>query len=101
MGPTASGKTDLAVQLVRELPCEIISVDSVMIYRGMDIGSAKPDAEILAQAPHRLIDICDPGEVFSASQFRERALAEMRAHGFDAERPKRRPLLDALLAWVG
>jgi tRNA dimethylallyltransferase len=77
MGPTASGKTDLAVRLVQELPCDIISVDSVMVYRGMDIGSAKPDAETLAKAPHRLIDICDPSEAFSASRFRERALAEM------------------------
>jgi len=77
MGPTASGKTDLAVRLVRELPCDIISVDSAMVYRGMDIGTAKPDAETLALAPHRLIDICDPSEAFSASQFRERALAEI------------------------
>lgn len=79
MGPTASGKTDLAVELVDELPCDIVSVDSVMIYRGLDIGSAKPDADILARAPHRLIDICDPGEVFSASQFRQRALEEINA----------------------
>lgn len=77
MGPTASGKTELAVQLVQELPCEIVSVDSVMVYRGMDIGSAKPDAGTLARAPHRLIDICDPAEAFSASQFRARALQEI------------------------
>lgn len=77
MGPTASGKTDLAVKLVQELPCDIISVDSAMVYRGMDIGTAKPDAETLAIAPHRLIDICDPSEAFSASQFRERALVEI------------------------
>ncbi len=77
MGPTASGKTDLAVQLVRRLPCDIISVDSAMVYRGMDIGTAKPDAATLAEAPHRLIDICDPAEAFSAAQFRERALAEI------------------------
>lgn len=77
MGPTASGKTDLAVQLVQELPCDIISVDSAMVYRGMDIGTAKPGPGILAQAPHRLIDICDPGETFSASQFRELALEEI------------------------
>ena len=77
MGPTASGKTDLAVQLVQELPCDIISVDSAMVYQGMDIGTAKPDAKTLAEAPHRLIDICDPGEAFSASQFRERALEEI------------------------
>lgn len=77
MGPTATGKTELAVQLVQERPCDIVSVDSVMVYRGLDIGSAKPDAETLAQAPHRLIDICDPAEVFSAAQFRERALMEI------------------------
>lgn len=77
MGPTASGKTDLAVQLVEKLPCDIISVDSAMVYRGMDIGTAKPDAETLTLAPHRLIDICDPSEAFSASQFREMALNEI------------------------
>ena len=77
MGPTASGKTDLAVRLVQELPCDIISVDSAMVYRGMDIGTAKPGEDILAKAPHRLIDICDPGEAFSASQFRQGALEEI------------------------
>jgi tRNA dimethylallyltransferase len=78
MGPTATGKTDLAVRLSQVLPCDIISVDSAMVYRGMDIGTAKPDAATLAVAPHRLIDICDPSEAFSASRFRQRALAEMR-----------------------
>ncbi|WP_260291662.1 tRNA (adenosine(37)-N6)-dimethylallyltransferase MiaA [Sedimenticola hydrogenitrophicus] len=77
MGPTASGKTALAIELVRHLPCEIISVDSALVYRGMDIGTAKPDAAELAQAPHRLIDICDPAEAYSAARFREDALAEM------------------------
>ncbi|MEC7816404.1 MAG: tRNA (adenosine(37)-N6)-dimethylallyltransferase MiaA [Pseudomonadota bacterium] len=77
MGPTASGKTDLAMALVRALPCEIISVDSAMIYRGMDIGTAKPSAEELAVAPHRLIDICDPAESYSAADFRRDALAAM------------------------
>ncbi len=77
MGPTASGKTDLAIELVRQLPCDIISVDSAMVYRGMDIGTAKPDATTLAEAPHRLIDICDPTEAFSAARFRERALLEI------------------------
>lgn len=77
MGPTASGKTELAIQLVQELPCEIISVDSALVYRGMDIGTAKPDADELALAPHRLIDICDPAEAYSAANFREDALAEM------------------------
>ncbi len=77
MGPTASGKTDLAVKLVERLPFEIISVDSALVYRGMDIGTAKPDAAILARAPHRLIDILDPAEAYSASRFREDALREM------------------------
>jgi len=77
MGPTASGKTDLAVMLLQEIPCEIISVDSAMIYRGMDIGTAKPDAELRKIAPHRLIDICDPSEAYSAARFREDALKEM------------------------
>ncbi len=69
MGPTASGKTELACELVRQMPCEIISVDSAMIYRGMDIGTAKPDALTLAQAPHHLIDILDPIDSYSAAQF--------------------------------
>ncbi len=77
MGPTASGKTDLAMALCDHLPCEIISVDSAMIYRGMDIGTAKPTAEELARAPHRLIDICDPAETYSAADFRRDALAAM------------------------
>jgi len=79
MGPTASGKTDLAVSLVERLPFEIISVDSALVYRDMDIGTAKPDAETLARAPHRLIDIIDPAESYSASRFREEALEEMKA----------------------
>lgn len=77
MGPTASGKTDLAIRLVQEHQCDIISVDSAMVYKGLNIGSAKPSAEELALAPHRLIDICDPSEPYSAAQFREDALAEM------------------------
>lgn len=77
MGPTASGKTDLALELVERLPCEIISVDSALVYRGMDIGTAKPDAATLARAPHRLIDILDPAESYSAAQFRSDALREM------------------------
>ncbi|MGB9429425.1 MAG: tRNA (adenosine(37)-N6)-dimethylallyltransferase MiaA [Gammaproteobacteria bacterium] len=77
MGPTAAGKTALAVELVQRLPCEIISVDSAMIYRGMDIGTAKPDAGILRRAPHRLIDILDPAESYSAGRFRHDALAAM------------------------
>jgi tRNA dimethylallyltransferase len=77
MGPTASGKTALAVQLVQHFPCEIISVDSAMVYRGMDIGTAKPDAETLKIAPHRLIDIADPSQPYSAGQFRKDALREI------------------------
>lgn len=77
MGPTASGKTDLALQLVEHLPCDIISVDSALVYRGMDIGTAKPGPDILARAPHRLIDLIDPAESYSAAQFRADALREM------------------------
>ncbi len=77
MGPTASGKTEFAVKLVERLPFEIVSVDSALIYKGMDIGTAKPDAETLERAPHRLIDILDPVEAYSASRFREDALQEM------------------------
>jgi len=78
MGPTASGKTDLAIALREHLPVELVSVDSAMVYRGMDIGTAKPSAAELARAPHRLIDICDPAESYSAARFREDALREMR-----------------------
>ena len=78
MGPTASGKTDLAIELMQRLPCEIISVDSALIYKGMDIGSAKPTAAELAQAPHRLIDIIDPATSYSAADFREDALRHMQ-----------------------
>ncbi len=77
MGPTASGKTDLAIRLRQQLPVELISVDSALIYRDMDIGTAKPDAAELAQAPHRLIDIRDPSQSYSAADFREDALKEM------------------------
>ncbi len=77
MGPTASGKTDLAMALCECLPCDIISVDSAMVYRGMDVGTAKPSADELARAPHRLIDILDPAESYSAAQFRRDALREM------------------------
>ena len=77
MGPTASGKTDLAIRLSEVLPCELISVDSALVYKGMDIGTAKPTAEEQARAPHRLIDIKDPSEPYSAAMFREDALDEM------------------------
>ncbi|MCK5718292.1 MAG: tRNA (adenosine(37)-N6)-dimethylallyltransferase MiaA [Thiomargarita sp.] len=78
MGPTASGKTDLAVALVKHFPCDIISVDSAMVYQGMNIGTAKPESDILAQAPHRLIDIRDPAETYSVGQFCTDALAEIQ-----------------------
>jgi tRNA dimethylallyltransferase len=84
MGPTASGKTPLAVELVQHFPCEIISVDSAMVYRGMDIGTAKPTQDVLQLAPHRLIDKLDPKEAYSAGQFRLDALHEIKdilAHG--------------------
>jgi len=78
MGPTACGKTAVAVELVQQLPFEIISVDSALVYRGLDIGSGKPDAATLALAPHRLINIRDAAEPYSASDFRRDALREMR-----------------------
>jgi tRNA dimethylallyltransferase len=79
MGPTASGKTELAIALHEHLPVDLISVDSAMVYRGMDIGTAKPSREELGRAPHRLIDICDPAESYSAARFRADALREMRS----------------------
>jgi len=84
MGPTAAGKTGLAVDLVQRLPLEIVSVDCAMVYRDMDIGTAKPSPEILRVAPHHLIDICDPSAVYSAARFREDAmhcLQEIHARG--------------------
>lgn len=89
MGPTASGKTQLAVDLVQRYPFEIISVDSVMVYRGMDIGTAKPGPDILRRAPHRLIDICDPAEIYSAAQFRNDVLREIA----DIQQQQKIPLL--------
>lgn len=78
MGPTASGKTALAIEFLQHHPCEIVSVDSAQIYRGMDIGTGKPDAETLARAPHHLLDILDPADSYSAASFRRDALALMR-----------------------
>ena len=69
MGPTASGKTALACELVQHFPLEIISVDSAMIYRGMDIGTAKPDELTLLRAPHHLINILDPNQSYSVASF--------------------------------
>ncbi len=77
MGPTASGKTALAINLRKSLPVELISVDSALIYQGMDIGTAKPTAEEQALAPHRLLDILDPAQAYSAADFRRDALAQM------------------------
>lgn len=79
MGPTASGKTALAVYLAERFALDLISVDSALVYRGMDIGTAKPDAETLEKFPHRLIDIRDPHENYSAGEFRDDALREMQA----------------------
>ena len=82
MGPTASGKTDLAVRLVEQFPFDIVSVDSALVYRGMDIGTAKPGPDILARAPHRLINIRDPEDAYSAGSFVRDALAEIASiHG--------------------
>ncbi|MEX0739460.1 MAG: tRNA (adenosine(37)-N6)-dimethylallyltransferase MiaA [Pseudohongiella sp.] len=78
LGPTASGKTALAVELVQRLPFTIINVDSAQIYRGMDIGTGKPDAATLRLAPHRLIDFMDPAQSYSAARFRTDAIREMR-----------------------
>ncbi|MDP3672402.1 MAG: tRNA (adenosine(37)-N6)-dimethylallyltransferase MiaA [Telluria sp.] len=84
MGPTASGKTAAALAIARERPAEIISVDSALVYRGMDIGTAKPNAQELASVPHHLIDIIDPTEAYSVAQFRDdtlRLVAEISARG--------------------
>jgi tRNA dimethylallyltransferase len=84
MGPTASGKTDLAMALHDHLPVELISVDSALVYRGMDIGSAKPSKAELEKYPHRLIDIRDPSEPYSAADFvadAEREIADIHAQG--------------------
>lgn len=84
MGPTASGKTDLAISLRQHLPVELISVDSTLVYRGMDIGTAKPSAAELAAVPHRLIDIRDPSEPYSVADFladAEREIADIHNAG--------------------
>jgi tRNA dimethylallyltransferase len=79
MGPTGAGKTDLAAGLVAEFPLEIVSVDAAMVFRGMDIGTAKPDRELLARAPHHLIDVIDPAESYSAARFLADADAAIRS----------------------
>ncbi|WOB06652.1 tRNA (adenosine(37)-N6)-dimethylallyltransferase MiaA [Piscinibacter gummiphilus] len=83
-GPTASGKTAAALAIAEVLPVEIVSVDSALVYRGMDIGTAKPSADELALAPHHLIDIIDPAEAYSAARFvldAQRLIAEIRTRG--------------------
>jgi tRNA dimethylallyltransferase len=83
-GPTGSGKTDYALRLAREFPIEIVSVDSAQVYRGLDIGSAKPEAAVQAAVPHHLIDLVDPAESYSAGQFvrdAARAIADIEARG--------------------
>jgi tRNA dimethylallyltransferase len=88
-GPTAVGKSQLAIDLAQIIPCDIISVDSVMVYRGMDIGTAKPDAEILNNVPHRLVNIRDPIDSYSAGDFFRDAQQTIR----DSLDQKRIPLL--------
>ena len=73
VGPTASGKTALAIELAKELNGEVISCDSMQIYRGMDIGTAKPTAEEMQGIPHHMIDICDPTEDYSVSRYTDMA----------------------------
>ena len=83
-GPTGTGKSDVALRLARELPIEIISVDSAQVYRGMDIGSAKPDAATRAEVPHHLVDLMDPTDSYSAGQFvrdASRAIDEIERRG--------------------
>ena len=84
MGPTGAGKTDAAIALAEHLPVELVSVDSAMVYRGLNIGSAKPGADLLARVPHHLIDICDPSEPYSVGGFlkdAERVMGEVRRRG--------------------
>jgi len=78
MGPTAAGKTDLAIEIAKHYPVEIISVDSALVYRGMNIGTAKPEADVLQKYPHHLVDIIEPVESYSVGEFRQNALALMK-----------------------
>jgi len=87
MGPTASGKTDVAIELCERFPFDVISVDSALVYRGMDIGTAKPDAETLRRTPHRLIDIREPEETYSAGDFVRDARVEMETIFADGRVP--------------
>ena len=84
MGPTAAGKTATAIEIARQYPAEIISVDSALIYREMDIGTAKPEPALMAEIPHHLIDICDPSETYSVARFCEdahRLIQEIQSRG--------------------
>ena len=87
MGPTASGKTDLALALAARFPIKLISVDCAMVYRGLDIGTGKPSADTLMRYPHALIDILDPAATYSAGQFRTDALAHIEAAFRDGKVP--------------
>jgi len=78
-GPTGAGKTDWAIHLAERAPVEIVSVDSALVYRGLDIGTAKPSRELRARVPHHLIDICDPVESYSAGRFVTDVLASIQA----------------------
>ena len=77
VGPTGSGKTETAIRLAPALNAEIVSMDSMQIYRGMDIGTAKPSAQQQAAVPHHMIDIVEPDELFTVSAYRERAMREI------------------------
>jgi tRNA dimethylallyltransferase len=84
MGPTGTGKTDAALALVERLPLEIVSVDSALVYRGLDVGSAKPAPDVLARVPHHLVDVADPAEAYSAGDFLRdatRAMTDIVARG--------------------
>lgn len=84
MGPTATGKTEVALQLAKQFPVEIISVDSAMVYKGLDIGTSKPSKDILAQLPHHLVDICLPTEPYSVAHFYQdiqQVIRDVRARG--------------------
>ena len=84
LGPTASGKTALAEELARRLPCEIVCVDSALVYRGLDVGTAKPEPAARARVPHHLVDLCDPSEIYSAARFcadAARAIGEIQGRG--------------------
>ncbi len=101
LGPTGAGKTDLALRLAERCDLEIVSVDSAMVYRGMDIGTGKPPAEVLRQHPHHLVDILDPLQAYSAGQFvrdARRAIDDIRARGQAAAAGRRHDALFPCIA---